>query len=154
MRNVWMQVGVGVIGLVAVFATMRSETPKARPSKATSAPVISATPTPAARPVVPIPTVEAPSQPAPSQQVAEAPAPKTPAVALPKGDSEMVRTWLLTASDAEFAPLVGTQELDSAVAQVVNGLSFRESTMETTTREIDDFLTRINGRVQAVASTR
>lgn len=154
MRNMWMQVGAGVIGLVAVVAAMRVEAPKARTPKAASAPVIAAIPASAPKPVVPLPSVEVPSQQAPAEQVAKAPAPKALPVALPKGDSEQVRTWLLTASDADFAPLVGTRELDSAVAQVVNGLSLREATMDTTTREIDDFLTRINSRVQAVASAR
>ncbi len=156
MRNVWMQVGVGLFGVVAVVAALREATPQARSRKAAATPAVS---TPALKHVVPAVPAQAAPQQAPAQTVAQAPATQAPVtqapvVALPKGTADQLRAWLLSASDAEFAPLVGTKELDAAVAQVVNGFSFQEASTETTSREVDDFLTRINSRIQSVACAK
>ncbi len=107
-------------------------------------------------------TAELPRVPNPEPKPAEASetvqAPAAPALPSPpdwaREDPSALRTWLLSLSDADFARLEGTPEFSGLVERVFGAIHARHSDASASALELDDFLMRLNARVEAVQATR
>jgi len=82
----------------------------------------------------------------------ESPATAKPAVPEEfSSDPQRLRQWLLALTPAEFAPLVGSPELDRWVDMIASDISQRNADGEQPPRELADFLEALNARILAAA---
>jgi hypothetical protein len=85
------------------------------------------------------------------------PKPPAPVVVLPQPDEQTsesparLRQWLLALTPAEFAPLVGSPELDRWAHVIASDISLRNADGEQPPRDLADFLEALNARILAAS---